>query len=57
MSEVLNVDDKKDYFLLALSILLTCGLAFIVSMLTRNSPQIYQNLNQAGFAPQHGYLN
>lgn len=51
MLKVLEVDGKKDYFLLLLSIILTCGLAYIVGNLTRGSAIIYQGLQKPFFSP------
>lgn len=51
MLKVLEVNGKKDYFLLLLSIILINGLAYIVGNLTRGSAMIYANLQKPAFAP------
>ena len=51
MSKLLNVNGKRDYFLLLISLIITNGLAYIVGNLTSNSAVVYQNLNKPIFSP------
>lgn len=51
MLKIFNVNGKKDYFLLLVSIIITNGLAYIVAKFTSNSVTLYQNINKPYFSP------
>lgn len=51
MDNILKVKNKKDYFFLALSLIIILGLPFIISMLIRGGINEYSNLIKPSFAP------
>ncbi len=51
MKKLIEVNSKKDYFLLILTILLVNGFAFIIGKLTQNSNILYNSLIKPTLAP------